>query len=258
MGKQLGTENHKLLNGGRIGTLLVNDGLVTESQLEEALALQRIDEPFIIDSLVGQILVAKGYVDEEQVAKTYAEQIGIPFLDVDMDRLDPEITRYLHSYYLYNHSCAPLYTEDKTLVVGTPFGDNLRMHKLFPLHLVLEGCTNFFSLEDYRVNIITESAFYQALEEGNLGEHKFNTQSQPYLTQRRMEMKNVAAEELFRKEVEEGTVHVYMSGMYAEVGGRKTYLGSDEVSALANMWIQRNALARKEGMREVPKLELIK
>jgi hypothetical protein len=255
--KELVSGNQPLLHDGRIGTLLVNRGLITESQLEECLALQKIDEPIIIDSLVGQILTAKGYVSEEQVARTYAEQIGIPFLDVDMGKLDPKFTQQLHAYYLFEHSCAPLYVEDQTLIVGTPYGDNLRMHNIFPLLFVLEGCTNFFSLEDYRTQVITESDFTKVLEVANQGEHTFNTQAPPYLSQRRMELKDARAEEAFRRGVEEGTVRVHMSGMYAEVDGRRQYFSGGEVSALANMWIQNNARARKEGVREAPELKLI-
>lgn len=128
---------------------------------------------------------------------------------------------------------------------------------MFPLDWVTHSHPNYVSSDICKTHIITESAFYKALEHGNQGEHNFNIQDPPYLTARRREIKDVKFEEDYKKGIEEGTIHVHMDAMQVNVNGRNVYLSSPEASALANMAIQRNAQARRDAMRIMPEVELI-
>ncbi len=58
-----------------LGEMLVAAGHLTEAQLAEALARQRLG-----GGRLGERLVAEGLVSEEDVARTLAEQVGLPFL----------------------------------------------------------------------------------------------------------------------------------------------------------------------------------
>src|SRR5207245_11793215 len=60
-----------------LGALLVRDGLLTEEDLDAALAQQRLTG----SKRLGEILVERGVVNRTQVARLVAEQYELPFLD---------------------------------------------------------------------------------------------------------------------------------------------------------------------------------
>jgi type IV pilus assembly protein PilB len=61
----------------RLGELLRDEGLVTDEQIEEALASQRKT-----GELLGEVLVRLGYVTEYDIAKTIVTQFGLPYIAV--------------------------------------------------------------------------------------------------------------------------------------------------------------------------------
>jgi len=61
----------------RLGELLRDEGLVTDDQIEEALASQRKT-----GELLGEVLVRLGYVTEYDIAKTIVTQFGLPYIAV--------------------------------------------------------------------------------------------------------------------------------------------------------------------------------
>jgi type IV pilus assembly protein PilB len=60
-----------------LGALLVRDGLLTEAQLEDALAKQRGS-----GRRLGEVLVESGIVTRTQVARVLAEQYELPFIEL--------------------------------------------------------------------------------------------------------------------------------------------------------------------------------
>jgi type II secretory ATPase GspE/PulE/Tfp pilus assembly ATPase PilB-like protein len=67
-----------------LGSLLLRDGLVTELELETALAQQRLSST----RRLGEILIQRGAVTETQVARALAEQHELPFVDLAEHELD--------------------------------------------------------------------------------------------------------------------------------------------------------------------------
>ena len=67
-----------------LGSLLLRDGLVTELDLETALAQQRLSST----RRLGEILIQRGAVTETQVARALAEQHELPFVDLAEHDLD--------------------------------------------------------------------------------------------------------------------------------------------------------------------------
>ena len=59
----------------RIGDLLVRTGLITSDQLSKALAAQRTS-----GRKLGRTIIDNGWVDEVQIAKALAKQLGAPFV----------------------------------------------------------------------------------------------------------------------------------------------------------------------------------
>jgi hypothetical protein len=67
----------------QLGTLLVEKGLITEVQLREALAERNVH-----GGLLGETLVRLGFVFEDELARTLAEQAGVPFVNLEANPVD--------------------------------------------------------------------------------------------------------------------------------------------------------------------------
>ena len=73
------------INNKPLGELLLDRGIINQSQLDQSLDLQREK-----GGLIGEILVELGFVKEDDIAQALAAQYGFPYLplsnyDVDMD-----------------------------------------------------------------------------------------------------------------------------------------------------------------------------
>ena len=67
----------------KLGEVLVEAGLITSGQLEEALTLQRTTK-----RRLGRLFIELGYVDETELSQTVSKQLKIPL--VDLESTDPE------------------------------------------------------------------------------------------------------------------------------------------------------------------------
>jgi hypothetical protein len=67
----------------QLGSLLLGKGLITEEQLDEALAERRLN-----GGLLGETLVRLGFVFEDELARVLAEQTDMPFLNLDAIPID--------------------------------------------------------------------------------------------------------------------------------------------------------------------------
>ncbi len=72
----------------KFGDILVEGGLITATQLHQALAHGKER-----DIKLGEALLALGFVNEMAVARTVAKQLKIPFVDFDKIVVDPEVAR---------------------------------------------------------------------------------------------------------------------------------------------------------------------
>lgn len=64
----------------RLGNILVKHGLVTEAQVAAAVERQKLS-----GQLLGESMVELGFVTHDDIARTLAEQLGIPFLELGDD-----------------------------------------------------------------------------------------------------------------------------------------------------------------------------
>ncbi|HYB22052.1 MAG TPA: type II secretion system protein GspE, partial [Thermodesulfobacteriota bacterium] len=70
---------------GRLGELLVNNGLITPKQLEEALQEQKIS-----GNKLGSSLVKLGYISEKNLVSFLSRHYGVPAIDLNEIQIDPE------------------------------------------------------------------------------------------------------------------------------------------------------------------------
>jgi len=74
----------------KLGTILLGKGLITESQLNEALEIQKAE-----GGKLAKILVSKGFVEERKLMGTLGEHLGIPPIDLNKVKLEPEVVELI-------------------------------------------------------------------------------------------------------------------------------------------------------------------
>ena len=103
-----------------LGQMLVQKGLITEEQLNEALEMQKQTT-----QRIGEILVDLGYVDQRQVYETLAEQQGLEFVDLSRYSIDPAVAQLLDRGTADRHQAIPLARGDGTIQVAMAERDNV-------------------------------------------------------------------------------------------------------------------------------------
>ncbi|MFO7546082.1 MAG: ATPase, T2SS/T4P/T4SS family [Trueperaceae bacterium] len=98
----------------RLGNLAVAAGLISEPDLAEA-----IEEQQRTGGLLGRILVQRGALDEEQLTRLLAEQMGIPFVSsLDDEPTNEQLASNLLRLDAVQFSAVPYRMEGETLVVA--------------------------------------------------------------------------------------------------------------------------------------------
>ncbi len=97
----------------RLGELLVKKGVLTPTQLNIALERQRSTREFL-----GAILMRLGWLTEEALLKTLAEQFVIPYVRQEDEAIDWNAAKRFSSALLMDHHCFPLRMDGQTVTVA--------------------------------------------------------------------------------------------------------------------------------------------
>ena len=97
----------------RIGDLLVQHQVISESQLEQALAEQKNS-----GRKLGRLLVELGYVTEDQILDLLSRQLDIPHIDLRRFHFDPEVARKLPESHARRYRALPLTERDDHILVA--------------------------------------------------------------------------------------------------------------------------------------------
>ncbi len=98
--------------GKRLGELLVEQGRISPQQLEAALAAQRENGEFL-----GTILVKKGWLTEDALLQTLAQQAGIPYVHLNTG-VDWSVASRFSLPALVAHQCLPIRLDDQSVTVA--------------------------------------------------------------------------------------------------------------------------------------------
>ncbi len=74
----------------RIGDLLVDNKVISQQQLEQALADQKQS-----GRKLGKILIENDYIQEDQLLEFLSRQLDIPFIDLVHYKLEPEVVKLI-------------------------------------------------------------------------------------------------------------------------------------------------------------------
>lgn len=97
----------------KMGEVLVDEGLVKEDQVQEALRRQRATgEGF------GEVLVSMGFVSEMDIARTLVKQSGLPYIDASKYRINKDGVAAVPAELMWQNQFIVLDKIGKTLLVA--------------------------------------------------------------------------------------------------------------------------------------------
>jgi type IV pilus assembly protein PilB len=102
-------------NKTQLGQLLLARGVVTEEQVEKALAEQKEKGHH---KLLGELLVEMNYCTENQIASALAEAYGVPYAQVSPKICDPKALEILPRDFLEEYIVLPLFKVHEVLTVA--------------------------------------------------------------------------------------------------------------------------------------------
>ena len=103
----------------RLGEILVKEGIVSEAQIETALATQKQSE----GKRLGEVLVDLRMVDEVTIVRTLANRLDLPFVDLNQIQVAEEALKELPSHVMRDHNVVPVAADNESITVA--FGDPL-------------------------------------------------------------------------------------------------------------------------------------
>ncbi|HDS84477.1 MAG TPA: type II/IV secretion system protein [Phycisphaerales bacterium] len=98
-----------------LGQVLLNRGVVSQEQIDQALAKQQ-DQGH--NRLLGELLVELGFCSDNQIAAALAEAYGLPYAQIIPRLCDPEVVELLPRDFLEEHIALPMFKVFDTLTVA--------------------------------------------------------------------------------------------------------------------------------------------
>jgi len=97
----------------RIGELLVQNGIISKTQLDEALERQKDQK-----KRLGEILIDLGYISLKDLVWMISEQADIPFVEIKPEMLDAKLINSFPENVLQKNSILPLYETDQAIYIA--------------------------------------------------------------------------------------------------------------------------------------------
>ncbi len=97
----------------KLGEMLLERGLITPAQFSQAVSEQRVTK-----QILGSILVRLGHIDERELVETVADQLEIPYVDLENYEIDEESLGIIPANIAQEHLVVPLFLIGEVLTVA--------------------------------------------------------------------------------------------------------------------------------------------
>lgn len=97
-----------------LGRVFIDQGLITEDQLQEALAQSQR-----VGGLLGRVLIELGYVTDADLVRALTHQVGLEFIDLEDLAPPDEITSLIDGDLAWRYLALPVGERDGSLLVAT-------------------------------------------------------------------------------------------------------------------------------------------
>ncbi len=133
----------------RLGDILVEAGVISAQQLQEALSKQKI-----LGKRLGKVLVDAGMTTEDSIATTLASQMNIPYLNLNEISIPPEVLTAIPEGIVRSHNLLPVKLE----------GNKLQITMVDPLDVFIIDEITFQTGYELNVGISPESQIEAAIK----------------------------------------------------------------------------------------------
>lgn len=122
----------KIINK-QLGELLIERGIISRQQLDEALTVQK-DR----GGLIGEVLVELGFAKEEDITQALTTQYGFPYLPLANYEINSEIIAIIPSRVAWQYLIIPVDKVGNSLTLS--MSNPLNVHAIEDVEL-LSGCS---------------------------------------------------------------------------------------------------------------------
>ncbi len=153
----------------RLGEILIKEGLLIQVQLDEALRFQKLS-----GRAIGDIIVDRGFVKENDLANALAKQLDIPFVSIADGSLSPSkndnLEKLIPQSFARNQMVIPLskHLQSLTVALANPLDllviDNLKKITGYDINPVIatkgdirESITKFYGSKDLLEEAVNSS-----------------------------------------------------------------------------------------------------
>jgi type IV pilus assembly protein PilB len=136
----------------QLGKLLIEEDMLTQEQLDEALKYQKDN-----GGKLGTNLVKLGYISEEALHYFVAVQLGVGFIELRDTDIDPEIIKIVSRPVASNYQVIPLHKENNVITFASADPTDPKLFRLRE-DLMLDSAT------EINYVVATESAVTEALQ----------------------------------------------------------------------------------------------
>jgi type IV pilus assembly protein PilB len=105
---------------GRLGDLLVSNGLITPAQLEKALQDQKLS-----GTKLGSALVKLGYISEKNLVSFLSRHYGVPAIDLNEIQIDSDAMKMIPADVIFKYQAIPIKRVGSTLRVAMSDPSNI-------------------------------------------------------------------------------------------------------------------------------------
>ncbi len=96
-----------------LGEILVDAGVITRIQLDEALSKQKIK-----GKRLGELLIEEGIINEQELIEALEYQLKIPYIDFAIHSINPEVPRLIGESLARRHTLIPVDKKGNQLTVA--------------------------------------------------------------------------------------------------------------------------------------------
>ena len=121
--------------GGRklIGQMLMERGLITQQQLDQAIEAQKQST-----QMIGEILIDLGFVQRQPVYEALAEQMRVPFVNLATQAPDPKVSGLLDRDSAKRTKALPIARGDGTIKVAMAEPEDVMAHDFLKKTLMVQ------------------------------------------------------------------------------------------------------------------------
>jgi type IV pilus assembly protein PilB len=98
---------------GRLGSMLVSSGLITDDQLKKALSTQKME-----GGRLGSILVKLGFVQEDKLMTFLSKQYGVPYVDLSKFEINPAVIKHIPAEVAQKYRIMPINRAGSTITIA--------------------------------------------------------------------------------------------------------------------------------------------